>query len=113
MAHKTGAGSTKNGRDSCGKRLGLKRSEGQWVSAGSILMRQRGTIFKAGWYVGTGSDWTLYAERDGIVRFPKPRTISIDPSTRAADGVKDGGPRSGSSRARVEGRPQPAAESGR
>lgn len=79
MAHKAGAGSTKNGRDSCGKRLGIKRYEGQWVSAGSILVRQRGTNFKAGWYVGTGSDWTLYAERDGIVKFPKPRIISIEP----------------------------------
>jgi large subunit ribosomal protein L27 len=79
MAHKAGAGSTKNGRDSCGKRLGIKRYAGQWVSAGSILVRQRGTKFKAGWYVGTGGDWTLYAERDGIVRFPKPRTVSIEP----------------------------------
>lgn len=79
MAHKAGAGSTKNGRDSCGKRLGVKRYAGQWVQAGSILVRQRGTNFKAGWYVGTGSDWTLYAIRDGIVRFPKPRIISIEP----------------------------------
>ena len=83
MAHKAGAGSTKNGRDSCGKRLGMKRSEGEWVRAGSILVRQRGTVFRAGWYVGTGSDWTLFATRDGVVRFPKPRTISIEPAKAA------------------------------
>lgn len=79
MAHKAGAGSTKNGRDSCGKRLGVKHFGGEWVSAGSILVRQRGTVFKAGWYVGTGSDWTLFATREGIVRFPKSRVISIEP----------------------------------
>jgi len=84
MAHKAGAGSTKNGRDSCGKRLGIKRFEGEWVPAGSILVRQRGTAFKAGWFVGTGGDWTLFAKRDGIVRFPKPRLISIEPKARAA-----------------------------
>ena len=79
MAHKAGAGSTKNGRDSCGKRLGVKRYAGQWVSAGSILVRQRGTTFKAGWYVGTGSDYTLFAKADGIVRFPKTRFVAIEP----------------------------------
>lgn len=79
MAHKTGAGSTKNGRDSAGRRLGVKRFGGEWVSAGSILVRQRGTKFKAGWYVGIGSDWTLFAKADGIVRFPTPRVISIEP----------------------------------
>ena len=79
MAHKAGVGSTKNGRDSCGKRLGLKHYDGEWVRAGSILVRQRGTTFKAGWYVGTGSDWTLFAVKDGIVRFPKSRIISIEP----------------------------------
>ena len=84
MAHKAGAGSTKNGRDSCGKRLGIKRFEGEWVPAGSILVRQRGTVFKAGWFVGTGSDWTLFARRDGIVRFPKRRVVSIEPAKPAA-----------------------------
>ena len=84
MAHKAGAGSTKNGRDSCGKRLGVKRFGGEWVSAGSILVRQRGTVFKAGWYVGTGGDWTLFAKRDGIVRFPKPRIVSIEPKPAPA-----------------------------
>jgi len=88
MAHKAGAGSTKNGRDSCGKRLGVKRYAGQWVQAGSILVRQRGTNFKAGWYVGTGSDWTLFAKADGIVRFPKHRLISIEPKAiTGAEGV--------------------------
>ena len=80
MAHKAGAGSTKNGRDSAGRRLGVKRFEGERVTAGSILVRQRGTKFKAGWFVGIGSDWTLYAKADGIVRFPKPGVISIEPS---------------------------------
>ena len=85
MAHKAGAGSTKNGRDSIGKRLGVKHYAGEWVSAGSILVRQHGTTFKAGWFVGTGSDWTLYAKRDGIVRFPKARVISIEPKPLPAE----------------------------
>ena len=84
MAHKAGAGSTKNGRDSAGRRLGLKHSEGEWVTAGSILVRQRGTVFKAGWFVGTGGDWTLFAKRDGIVRFPKSRIVSIEPKAAPA-----------------------------
>ena len=84
MAHKAGAGSTKNGRDSCGKRLGVKRYAGEWVSAGSILVRQRGTVFKPGWYVGTGADWTLFAMKDGIVRFPKSRIVSIEPQAASA-----------------------------
>jgi large subunit ribosomal protein L27 len=79
MAHKAGAGSTKNGRDSAGRRLGVKRFGGEWVRAGSILVRQRGSRFKAGWYVGTGGDWTLFAKRDGIVRFPKLGMVSIEP----------------------------------
>ncbi len=84
MAHKAGAGSTKNGRDSAGRRLGIKRYAGEWVSAGSILVRQRGTQFKPGWHVGIGGDWTLFAKRDGIVRFPKPRVISIEPTPAPA-----------------------------
>ena len=84
MAHKAGAGSTKNGRDSCGKRLGVKRYDGEWVSAGSILVRQRGTVFKAGWFVGTGSDWTLFARKSGVVRFPKPGFVSIEPKPAPA-----------------------------
>ena len=84
MAHKAGAGSTKNGRDSVGKRLGVKCYAGEWVSAGSILIRQRGTVFKPGWFVGTGGDWTLFAEKDGFVRFPKPRVVSIEPAASPA-----------------------------
>ncbi|MBI4004105.1 MAG: 50S ribosomal protein L27, partial [Candidatus Omnitrophica bacterium] len=79
-----GVGSTRNGRDSCGKRLGVKHYEGEWVTAGTILVRQRGTPFKAGWFVGTGSDWTLFAKKDGIVRFPKPRIVSIEPKAAVA-----------------------------
>ncbi len=85
MAHKTGVGSTKNGRDSCGKRLGMKHYAGEWVSAGSILVRQRGTTFRAGWFVGTGSDYTLFAKADGVVRFPKARTVSIEPQAAPAE----------------------------
>jgi large subunit ribosomal protein L27 len=84
MAHKAGAGSTKNGRDSAGRRLGVKRYAGEWVRAGSILVRQRGSQFRAGWYVGTGGDWTLFAKRDGVVRFPKARTVSIEPQAAPA-----------------------------
>ncbi len=80
MAHKAGAGSTKNGRDSKSKRLGVKRFAGQYVPAGSIIVRQRGTVFKPGVNVGVGGDWTLYAKVDGLVRFPKPRMVSIEPA---------------------------------
>lgn len=69
MAHKKGVGSTRNGRDSQSKRLGVKRFDGQQVSAGSILVRQRGTKFKPGMNVGVGTDFTLFALRDGVVRF--------------------------------------------
>ena len=69
MAHKKGMGSTKNGRDSESKRLGPKRADGQFVTAGNILVRQRGTHIHPGTNVGIGSDDTLYALRDGIVRF--------------------------------------------
>ncbi|MBI2875788.1 MAG: 50S ribosomal protein L27 [Candidatus Tectomicrobia bacterium] len=69
MAHKKGGGSSSNGRDSRGKRLGVKRFAGQQVSAGSILVRQRGTRFKAGTNVGMGRDYTLFAKTDGIVQF--------------------------------------------
>ena len=80
MAHKAGVGSTKNGRDSRSKRLGVKRYAGERVRAGAILVRQRGTVFKPGWFVGTGGDWTLFAKRDGIVRFPKTGVVSIEPA---------------------------------
>lgn len=69
MAHKKGAGSTKNGRDSNAKRLGVKRFGGQKVIAGNILIRQRGMKFQAGINVGCGKDFTLFALADGIIKF--------------------------------------------
>jgi large subunit ribosomal protein L27 len=69
MAHKKGAGSTKNGRDSNAQRLGVKMFGGQKVRAGNILIRQRGMKFKPGVNVGCGKDFTLYAIADGIVKF--------------------------------------------
>ena len=69
FAHKKGVGSTKNGRDSESKRLGVKRADGQFVLAGNILARQRGTKIHPGNNVGIGSDDTLFALSDGIVRF--------------------------------------------
>ena len=69
MAHKKGVGSSRNGRNSPGQRLGCKRFGGQFVTAGSILVRQHGTRFKAGENVGMGKDNTLFATIDGIVKF--------------------------------------------
>ncbi|MBC7195745.1 50S ribosomal protein L27 [Deferribacteraceae bacterium V6Fe1] len=69
MAHKKAGGSTRNGRDSNSKRLGVKRFEGQVVKAGNILVRQRGTKFKPGVNVGCGKDYTLFALTDGLVKF--------------------------------------------
>ena len=69
FAHKKGVGSTKNGRDSESKRLGVKRADGQFVLAGNILVRQRGTKIHPGSNVGIGSDDTLFALSDGVVRF--------------------------------------------
>lgn len=69
MAHKKGGGSSKNGRDSHSQRLGLKRSGGQLVKAGNILVRQRGTVLRAGDNVGVAKDHTLYALVDGVVIF--------------------------------------------
>lgn len=71
MAHKKGQGSSRNGRDSAGQRLGVKRFGGQWVSAGSILVRQRGTRIHPGENVGLGKDYTLFAKIDGIVTFER------------------------------------------
>ena len=71
MASKKGVGSSKNGRDSEAKRLGVKRSDGQFVSAGSILVRQRGTKFHPGNNVGRGGDDTLFAKIDGRVKFER------------------------------------------
>ncbi len=71
FAHKKGVGSTKNGRDSESKRLGAKRADGQFVLAGNILYRQRGTKIHPGLNVGRGGDDTLFATADGIVRFER------------------------------------------
>lgn len=69
MAHKKGVGSSRNGRDSESKRLGVKRSDGQLVNSGTIIVRQRGTEFHVGNNVGIGKDHTIYAKIDGVVRF--------------------------------------------
>ena len=71
MAHKKGVGSSRNGRDSVGKRLGVKRFDGQHVSAGSILVRQRGTTIHPGENVGCGKDYTLFALVEGKVKFER------------------------------------------
>lgn len=71
FAHKKGVGSTRNGRDSKAKRLGVKRGDGQFVLAGNILVRQRGTHIHPGVNVGKGSDDTLFAKADGVVRFER------------------------------------------
>lgn len=77
MAHKTGGGSTKNGRDSDGKRLGIKCFDLEKVKSGSILVRQRGSTFKPGIKVGRGKDHTLYALSDGIVNFNNVGFVNI------------------------------------
>ena len=79
MAHKKGLGSTKNGRDSNAQNLGIKRFGGQFVRAGSILVRQRGTPYRAGLNVGIGRDDTLFAKVDGIVNFTGKRIVSVLP----------------------------------
>lgn len=71
MAHKKAGGSTRNGRDSEGRRLGLKKSGGQSVIAGNIIVRQRGTVYRPGENVGIGKDHTLFAKADGIVEFKR------------------------------------------
>ncbi len=71
FAHKKGGGSTKNGRDSESKRLGVKRGDGQFVLAGNVLVRQRGTHIHPGTNVGKGSDDTLFAMKDGRVKFER------------------------------------------
>jgi large subunit ribosomal protein L27 len=75
MAHKKGMGSTRNGRDSAGQRLGVKRSDGQQVNAGTIIVRQRGTAIHPGKNVGLGRDHTLFALIDGTVRFERASKI--------------------------------------
>jgi large subunit ribosomal protein L27 len=69
MAHKKGGGSTRNGRDSQSQRLGVKRFDGEEVTSGSILVRQRGTKFRPGTNVGLGRDYTIFATIDGYVKF--------------------------------------------
>ncbi|NOZ07624.1 MAG: 50S ribosomal protein L27 [FCB group bacterium] len=71
MAHKKGVGSSKNGRDSNAKRLGVKRADGQVVTAGSILVRQNGTRIHPGINVGLGNDYTIFAKIDGRVKFER------------------------------------------
>ncbi len=83
MAHKKGQGSTRNGRDSNAKFRGVKKGDGQAVIAGNILVRQLGTKWHAGEGVGVGKDWTLFALRDGHVKFHKKnqrKTISVLPA---------------------------------
>jgi len=77
MAHKKGMGSTRNGRDSIGKRLGVKCYGGEIVKAGAIILRQRGTSFKPGRNVGMGGDYTLFALKDGRVLFQKSK-VSVN-----------------------------------
>ena len=85
MAHKKGQGSSRNGRDSVSKRLGVKRFGGETVSAGSIIIRQRGSKFIAGKNVGTGRDWTLFALTDGKVKFDKnSRRVNVIAEAAAA-----------------------------
>ena len=89
MAHKKGLGSSRNGRDSNAQRLGVKRFGGQLVSAGSILVRQRGTPLKPGENVGRGKDDTLFAKITGIVRFVNKgrmgKLVAVMPTESAAD----------------------------
>ena len=84
MAHKKGQGSTTNGRDSVGKRLGVKRYGGQAVKSGEILVRQRGTTFHPGNNVGIGSDYTIFSKVHGLVKFEnmtrKKQKISVYPA---------------------------------
>ncbi len=88
MAHKKAGGSSRNGRDSIGKRLGVKRFGGQFCLAGNILVRQRGSTFHAGENVGKGKDYTLFALVDGHVKFRRKRNnrqyISIVPEQAAS-----------------------------
>jgi large subunit ribosomal protein L27 len=91
MAHKKGQGSVRNGRDSVSKRLGVKHYGGEVVTAGSIIVRQRGSKFVAGLNVGTGRDWTLFALVDGKIAFDKAsRRVNVVPAApTAADAAKN------------------------
>ena len=88
FAHKKGMGSSRNGRDSHAQRLGVKRADGQFVLAGNILVRQRGTVIHPGLNVGIGDDDTLYAKIDGVGKFERKdktrKQVSIYPKTEVA-----------------------------
>ncbi|MEG0766515.1 MAG: 50S ribosomal protein L27 [Clostridia bacterium] len=88
FAHKKGVGSSRNGRDSASQRLGAKRADGQFVLAGNILYRQRGTHIHPGLNVGIGSDDTLFATQSGVVRFERvgrdKKQVSVHPVTEVA-----------------------------
>ena len=86
MSHKKGQGSVKNGRDSVSKRLGVKVFGSQTISAGGIIIRQRGTKFHPGRNVGLGRDYTIFALVDGTVRFDRDgRRVNVDPLTASAN----------------------------
>jgi len=86
MAHKKGQGSVRNGRDSVSKRLGVKVFGGSQISAGGIIIRQRGSKWVAGQNVGTGKDWTLFALADGKVKFDKNgRRVNVVAEAAAAN----------------------------
>lgn len=88
MAHKKGVGSSRNGRDSAAQRLGVKRADGQFVLAGNIIVRQRGTKFHPGENVGIGSDDTLFSTCDGVVKFERKgkdkKQVSVYPEQETA-----------------------------
>jgi len=77
MAHKTGAGSTKNGRDSNAKSLGVKKFGNEYVTTGAIIVRQKGSKFKPGKNVGIGKDFTLYSLVNGFIKYVKPNYIYV------------------------------------
>lgn len=103
MAHKKGVSSSKNGRDSQSQRLGVKRFGGEWVKAGNILVRQRGTAVAPGLHVGRGKDDTLFALKDGVVVFRRrgksKMSVSIDPAPRGAGNGETAGAGAGAAEA--------------
>ena len=91
MAHKKGTGTTRNGRDSAGQRLGCKRFDGQVVKSGTILVRQHGTHFHPGVNVGKGKDDTLFATADGVVKYTRStkRRVNVLPLEPVAEAVAE------------------------
>jgi len=85
MSTKKGGGSSRNGRDSAGRRLGVKKFGGEFVKAGNIIVRQRGTKFHPGENVGTGRDWTLFALTDGVVKFRRGKRSSVSVISSSAE----------------------------